>query len=293
MSRIRSIHPGLWTDDAFMSLSAFARLLYIGLLNEAWDDGVFEWKPLTIKARIFPADNVDVPALLDELVTAGKIAERDDPKRHGLIRNFRDYQRPKKPNSSGLLAAEDREYVGLVEDQFGTDGGKSPQMEDGGGRMEDEDTSPPPVPVSEARAFFDQVWEAFPQNPTSNEARAEKAFNATKASDRPAILAAALRFRQWFLEDCASRKRSEDEGRKFQPHLATWLSGDWRKAGLLPLKADLQAIDPTLTVVRAGTPEFAALERQAHAKGKRFLVGDSGARTVRKAELEQAMAEVH
>ena len=85
MSRIRSIHPGLWTDDSFMSLSAFARLLYIGLLNEAWDDGVFEWKPLTIKARIFPVDSVDVPALLDELVEVlVQVQEPTDGIRHNI-----------------------------------------------------------------------------------------------------------------------------------------------------------------------------------------------------------------
>ena len=31
MARIRSIHPGIWTDEAFVELSALARLLYIGL----------------------------------------------------------------------------------------------------------------------------------------------------------------------------------------------------------------------------------------------------------------------
>ena len=51
MSRIRSIHPGLFTDEAFMEASIPARMLIMGLWCEAWDDGVFEIKPLTIKAR--------------------------------------------------------------------------------------------------------------------------------------------------------------------------------------------------------------------------------------------------
>ena len=74
MARIRSIHPGQWTDEDFVSLSPFARLLAIALRNEADDQGVFEWKPVTIKIKLFPADNVDVPALLDELVAARQIA---------------------------------------------------------------------------------------------------------------------------------------------------------------------------------------------------------------------------
>ena len=71
MSRIRSVHPGLWTDEQFVSLSAFARLLVIGLWNECDDGGTFEWKPITLKMRLLPADNVDVASLLAEIEDAG------------------------------------------------------------------------------------------------------------------------------------------------------------------------------------------------------------------------------
>jgi hypothetical protein len=144
MSRIRSIHPGLWTDDAFMALSAHARLLIIGIWTESFDDGVFEWKPLTLKARIFPVDAIDVPTLLDELAAGGFIRREEVGGRQvGLVRNFRQFQRPKKPNSSGLLKPEWETYVGKsaasgepVPNQSDTGGEKSPQMEDGGGRGE-------------------------------------------------------------------------------------------------------------------------------------------------------------
>ncbi len=149
MSRIRSIHPGIWTDEAFMGLSPHGRLLLMGIWTEAWDDGVFEWKPLTLKARIFPADNIDVADLLMDLVQAGVIARLDSvAKQPGVIRNFQKYQRPKKPNSSGMLPDEWLDYVGArgtdapsgcdggepVRNQFGTSSEKSSQMEDGGGK---------------------------------------------------------------------------------------------------------------------------------------------------------------
>ncbi len=146
MSRIRSIHPGIWTDEGFMTLSANARLLLFGIWNEAFDDGVFEWKPLTLKARIFPVDAVDVESLLSELVSASFIMRDDDhPKRPGLVRNFQRYQRPKKPNSSGMLSDQFREFVGAkaenaepVGNQLRTGGEEVEQMEDGGGRREGE-----------------------------------------------------------------------------------------------------------------------------------------------------------
>lgn len=116
MARIRSVHPGLFTDEAFMAASPYARLLAIGLWTECWDDGVFEWKPLTLKARIFPVDNIDVEALLAELASLNVIREFSaGGRKHGAVRNFTLFQRPKKPNSSGLLPAAFRTYVGLTD----------------------------------------------------------------------------------------------------------------------------------------------------------------------------------
>lgn len=144
MARIRSIHPGLFTDESFMSASIHARMLLIGIWTEAYDDGVFEWKPITLKARIFPVDNVEIIALLAELVSLNFAVEFEKGgKRYGAIRNFCKFQRPKKPNSSGSLPNELREYVGLASigsepapNQFRTSSENSPQMEDGGWRME-------------------------------------------------------------------------------------------------------------------------------------------------------------
>lgn len=145
MARIRSIHPGIFTDESFMSASAHARLLIIGIWTEAFDDGVFEWKPLTLKARIFPVDAVDVAGLLEELSALGFIKRFETAgKAYGAIRNFQRFQRPKKPNSSGALPDQLTDYVGAsgtcsepVRNQFGTSTENPPQMEDGGDNRED------------------------------------------------------------------------------------------------------------------------------------------------------------
>lgn len=140
MARIRSVHPGLFTDEAFASASMSARMLLIGIWTEAWDDGVFEWKPLTLKMKIFPVDNVDVPALLSELEGLGFFRKFDvDGKPYGAVRNFCKFQRPKTPNSSRVLPDDFRTYVGLppassepLPNHFGNASEKSSQMEDGG-----------------------------------------------------------------------------------------------------------------------------------------------------------------
>lgn len=141
MSRIRSIHPGLWTDEDFVTLSGFARLLFIGLWNECDDKGLFEWKPLTLKMRLMPADHVEVGELLAEIEAAGCVKRYEvDGRSYGAVRNFCKFQRPKKPNDVHPITAEIRGFVSLssepVPNQFPTDGEIAPQMEEGGGKME-------------------------------------------------------------------------------------------------------------------------------------------------------------
>jgi hypothetical protein len=153
VSRIRSIHPGLATDDEYMALSHVAARILPSLWCECDDQGVFEWKPLTLKARLLPVHNDDMAAILTELELHKFVKMIEvDGRNYGLVRNFRKFQRPKKPNATHVLPREFRNYVGLddvssepnqastngssppVPHRFPTRGEKLPQMEDGGGR---------------------------------------------------------------------------------------------------------------------------------------------------------------
>lgn len=118
MARIRSVHPALFTDEAVVSCSAAARFLFIGLWTEADDQGVFEWRPLQIKMRLLPADDVNVQTLLDELATRGLIqAFTEGARGYGAIKDFRKFQRPQKPSISFYLPPELTEFVGLEDDE--------------------------------------------------------------------------------------------------------------------------------------------------------------------------------
>lgn len=158
MSRIRSVHPGFFTDEDLVSVSMGARLLFIGLGIEADDKGIFEWKPLTIKMRLFPADNVSVEELLAELSAVGAIRQFEaQGKKYGAIRNFRKFQKPKTPNNIHPSTPEILAFVGLTEapeggsiseipngkaSAFPPKGEIAPQMEEGGGREEEEELEP-------------------------------------------------------------------------------------------------------------------------------------------------------
>ncbi|MFT4091857.1 MAG: hypothetical protein QM645_14080 [Asticcacaulis sp.] len=114
MARIRSLHPGQWTDEDFVSCGPYARLLALALRNEADDNGVFEWKPVGLKMRLFPVDNIDIVELLAELVTFNQIARFEhNGKAYGVIRNFARYQRPKRPKPVHHMPDQFRTYIGL------------------------------------------------------------------------------------------------------------------------------------------------------------------------------------
>lgn len=151
--------------------------LFLGLWTEADDQGVFEWKPLTLKARILPAAPVDIGGLLEDLAARGCIkAFEVDGRKYGAIRKFRQWQKPKTPNALYPLPPEIAVWVGLkppISEMAAGEAASFPKrfrnasekpllMEEGGGRKEDSDADasggesaavvetgpePPPDPV--------------------------------------------------------------------------------------------------------------------------------------------------
>lgn len=221
MSRIRSVHPGFFKDERLVACSAFARLLFIGIGVEADDKGVFEWKPLTLKMTVFPADNIDVPALLAELEAADAVRRYEVGGRHyGAIRNFRKFQKPKTPNDVHPASDEVRKYVGLTaavsegseddEPSFPLKGEKGAQMEDGGGKEEEEKN------ISlDAERDFEDWYASYPRHVGKGAAR--KAYRAARKK-------ADVRT----LTDGALRAQAEYMGKdpQFIPHPSSWLNAE-------------------------------------------------------------------
>jgi hypothetical protein len=113
MARIRSVHPGLTSDEAFMTMSMTAKAAWPLLWTECDDGGVFEWKPVVLKARLFPADSVDFAAVLAEFEALDCIKQVEiGGKLYGLVRNFGKYQRPKNPSYRVAIPDEHLLYVG-------------------------------------------------------------------------------------------------------------------------------------------------------------------------------------
>lgn len=141
MARIRSLHPGQWTAGDFLECTPLARLLALALRNIADDHGAFRWKPTTIKAECLPADNCDIDALMAELIKNEQIIKYEiDGKEYGLIRDFTQWQRPKKPKYTHPIPNEYRTGTEPVENKSDTSTEIAPQRKEvGGNRDEIED----------------------------------------------------------------------------------------------------------------------------------------------------------
>lgn len=162
MARIRSIHPGMASDEAYMSMSMAAKAAWPLLWTECDDHGAFEWKPIVLKARIFPADNVDFAELLEEYARLGCVMRVEiEGKPVGLIRNFCKFQSPKKPRYRFTLTPPMTKFVGDKtdnsptgtepvphQDVTGTEKPRQREEEVGEGRGKD-NSSQPTVPRDE------------------------------------------------------------------------------------------------------------------------------------------------
>lgn len=73
MARARNIKPGFFKNENLVDLPYETRLLFIGLWTLADREGRLEDRPKRIKMEIFPADDVNVDACLDQLQASGFI----------------------------------------------------------------------------------------------------------------------------------------------------------------------------------------------------------------------------
>lgn len=169
MPRIRTIKPEYWTDGDMLRVSRDARLFYIGLWNFADDNGVIEGDPMSLKARVFPCDDIDVKKLLDELTSSKKlfIFCNGDNKPWIWIKSFGNHQlidRERKSNNP-FPTLEQRQSAGFQEKSL-----EIISIREGKGREVREGNTQSPF-------SFDAIWNDYPNK--LGKKQAEIHFNAT------------------------------------------------------------------------------------------------------------------
>ena len=102
--RSRNIKPDFFLNEDLAEVSHTSRLLFIGLWCFADRDGRFEWRPLRIKAAIFPYDEkVDIKKALSELEGQKFILSYGKDKEFGYIPKFSKHQKPHPHEKASIL----------------------------------------------------------------------------------------------------------------------------------------------------------------------------------------------
>ena len=106
--RARNLKPGFFKNEELLALPFECRLLFAGLWCMADREGRLEDRPLRIKIELFPMDDVDVDALLDQLQERKMIQRYEaDEARCIAIPNFTKHQNPHVKEAPSTIPAPD------------------------------------------------------------------------------------------------------------------------------------------------------------------------------------------
>lgn len=95
MARARNIKPGFFSNEDLVELDFATRLLFAGLWTVADREGRLQDRPKKIKIDVFPADNLDIDAMLQALHDAKFIQRYEvDGSKFIQIINWSKHQNP-------------------------------------------------------------------------------------------------------------------------------------------------------------------------------------------------------
>lgn len=127
MARIRTIKPEFWGHTKVARVSRDARLLFLGLLNEADDDGKLLGSTKRLAGVVFPYDDDVTPKRitkwLDELESVCLILRYEvGGSPYILLPGFTDHQKISHPTASRLPNPSGEILEGLVPEGKGKEG---------------------------------------------------------------------------------------------------------------------------------------------------------------------------
>ncbi len=159
MARARNIKPGFFTNEDLVELGFATRLLFAGLWTLADREGRLEDRPKKIKIGVFPADDVNVDGMLQELHDA-KFVQRYEVNgvRYLQITGWSKHQNPHHTEKASEIPGPNGEIT--VKAPLTP---KEPQNHDGG-NLADSLIPDSLIPDSEKRASA-----AAPATPADSE----------------------------------------------------------------------------------------------------------------------------
>lgn len=214
--RIRTIKPEFWLNEDIAEFPESTRLLAIGLLNYADDDGYFKANASLIKAAIFPLHepSSSIPVMLQELSSVDyiRLGIGKDGKEYGRVTKFCEHQvisHPKASKIKPLCELLERSSNVPVSIQYPSD----PELN----RIELKGTKPPISPKGDD-ALFEKFWQAYPKR--VGKGAALKAWSKIKPKPNADLVEKMLMAIQ---DQKQSDQWNKDYG-QYIPNPATWLN---------------------------------------------------------------------
>lgn len=117
MARKRMISPNFWTDEKVGECSIQERLLFMGLISNADDEGYGRANPKLLKSLIFPYDDLKITDLEKWLFNLNKlhlvVLFKYEEQSYYYLPNFLKHQTINKPTASGFPSV-DTERCGSI-----------------------------------------------------------------------------------------------------------------------------------------------------------------------------------
>jgi hypothetical protein len=210
-----------------VQLSAFARLLYIGMWNFAiCDKGHLEDDSFRLKLQVLPMDDVDVDSLLDELMSLGRIERITvEGETYLWIRHLADHAgnqdrrwktrcKACTPESSGSDAPAKLSEPRATTANHGQTQVSFPEHMQGKERKGKEGNKRSSSTAAPSTEKFDEFWRSYPRK-VGKQAAAKAYARALKAATHERIMSG--------VEDYRIRMAGKDP--QYVAHPATWLNG--------------------------------------------------------------------
>jgi hypothetical protein len=189
VARARNIKPAFFKNELLVEMSAFDRLLFVGLWCLADREGRVEDRSKRIKMELFPCDTYDVEQGLNDLQASGFIKRYEaNGVRVISIINFHKHQTPHGtekdsdlPDETGNLTVHERCKTGYVTGKrrknnvIFAPGNVNPPLRNSGATVKtlgDNALNPdslnpesliPPNPPRGAKSSFEDFWECWPK----------------------------------------------------------------------------------------------------------------------------------
>lgn len=117
MARKRMISPEIWASSSFAELTDFAKIVFIGLISNADDEGKGESDPALLKSTLFPRDEkkraADVKSALSEIArSTSTLFYSVEGKNYYVLTKWKVYQKLDRPTPSKIPDPPQDQNVG-------------------------------------------------------------------------------------------------------------------------------------------------------------------------------------